>query len=293
MEQMEQYISPLVLRFVSPDGLITVEGTLFLQRIVRGSLALVVFYAALAFVLVVEFRRGFGWQLMLRERDDLGAWRRFNFHCFWISQLAAGALVTSFMYFLVERTPSLAILYSEDNWFENLTVVVLLSSVALLCRVLLRRGQFINATTSPERVLRVLLGLCASGLFLFALEEISWGQRIFGWNGPEWLAELNFQRETNLHNLAQDRWVGLYYFLALILTLQTGLSLLLRLSGRGSAFVALVLPAPSLLPYAFMFLVVLLCIDQNELVEELFSLFALFYSARLSWGVSHEPLESF
>jgi hypothetical protein len=38
--------------------------------------------------------------------------------------------------------------------------------------------------------------------FLGALEEVSWGQRLFGWKTPPELAQVNVQRETNLHNLA-------------------------------------------------------------------------------------------
>ena len=38
--------------------------------------------------------------------------------------------------------------------------------------------------------------------FLFgAIEEISWGQRLFGWHSPEWFLSHNAQDETNLHNL--------------------------------------------------------------------------------------------
>jgi len=39
-------------------------------------------------------------------------------------------------------------------------------------------------------------------LFFFgAMEEISWGQRIFGVESPEWFLKHNKQGETNLHNL--------------------------------------------------------------------------------------------
>lgn len=31
--------------------------------------------------------------------------------------------------------------------------------------------------------------------------EISWGQRMFGWDTPEWLEAINAQGETNLHNI--------------------------------------------------------------------------------------------
>ena len=40
------------------------------------------------------------------------------------------------------------------------------------------------------------------GVLLFGMgEEISWGQRVFGIETPEFLAEANAQKETNLHNL--------------------------------------------------------------------------------------------
>src|SRR5690606_18740736 len=32
-------------------------------------------------------------------------------------------------------------------------------------------------------------------------EEISWGQRIFGWETPQEIADLNDQGETNIHNI--------------------------------------------------------------------------------------------
>ena len=38
-------------------------------------------------------------------------------------------------------------------------------------------------------------------LFFIAGEEISWGQRIFGYMTPDWVAERNIQKEFNLHNL--------------------------------------------------------------------------------------------
>jgi hypothetical protein len=41
-----------------------------------------------------------------------------------------------------------------------------------------------------------------SGLCLFvALEEISYGQQLFGWKSPEWFEENNHHHQTNLHNL--------------------------------------------------------------------------------------------
>jgi len=52
----------------------------------------------------------------------------------------------------------------------------------------------------PKFVALYLLGI---GFFFIvcAGEEISWGQRVFGWETPESFAEANEQGETNLHNL--------------------------------------------------------------------------------------------
>jgi len=48
---------------------------------------------------------------------------------------------------------------------------------------------------------RYLYLALAVGLFLSAMEEISWGQRLFGWGTPAALEEINFQGETTLHNV--------------------------------------------------------------------------------------------
>jgi len=68
-----------------------------------------------------------------------------------------------------------------------------------------------------------LLGLCAACL-LIALEEISWGQRLIGYQAPEIFLSDNFQQELNLHNFAE---VGLRK--AAVLTLLTGYGMLLPL----------------------------------------------------------------
>ena len=39
------------------------------------------------------------------------------------------------------------------------------------------------------------------GIIYVIGEELSWGQHFFGWDTPEWLGEINQQKETNLHNI--------------------------------------------------------------------------------------------
>lgn len=44
-------------------------------------------------------------------------------------------------------------------------------------------------------------------LLLGALEEISWGQRLFGWSTPDALTRINYQDETTVHNITSFRRV--------------------------------------------------------------------------------------
>ncbi len=66
---------------------------------------------------------------------------------------------------------------------------------------------------------RLFFSLLAAALFYVVMEEISWGQRIIGFETPELLMEHNIQQEANLHNLLTgpiDTWIkrSLEYVLA-------------------------------------------------------------------------------
>ncbi|QYX55783.1 hypothetical protein K1T73_11910 [Roseovarius sp. SCSIO 43702] len=84
---------------------------------------------------------------------------------------------------------------AEDGLVEYGTALFLLvASVVLLVRASQMRG----------RAGALAVGLtCFYALlfFLAAGEEISWGQRIFGWESGEFFKENNKQYETNFHNL--------------------------------------------------------------------------------------------
>lgn len=59
-------------------------------------------------------------------------------------------------------------------------------------------------------------GVLAAFFVVSGGEEISWGQRVFGFAGPEDIVELNKQHETNLHNIGS---ISVYANLFLLLTL--------------------------------------------------------------------------
>ena len=79
----------------------------------------------------------------------------------------------------------------EDAWIEDLTAIsFLLASLLLFATAWMERD-------SVRRYVYVLGGL----VMAFAVgEEISWGQRIFGFATPGFLLDVNFQHESNFHN---------------------------------------------------------------------------------------------
>ena len=79
-----------------------------------------------------------------------------------------------------------------SEWWSVATYLV--STVMVLATVLILRWL------GHPRIVGVYY-LLAILLLFAALEEISWGQRLFGWGTPEVLSEINEQQETTIHNI--------------------------------------------------------------------------------------------
>lgn len=106
--------------------------------------------------------------------------------------------------FLFLFHPSLIrLLNREDGIIEWASSVTLLfGSAFFLISYKNAYGQ------SSSLIHQIILIMFAMIYFLMAMEEISWGQRIFDWKTP--LAfKNNFQNETNLHNFDQKGAYGL------------------------------------------------------------------------------------
>lgn len=84
---------------------------------------------------------------------------------------------------------------NEDGIVENLTTLALLS-VAIICG-----NRLVRQWKKRDWMWLVGTALFTLLFFFAAGEEISWGQRIFGWETNEYFMERNAQGETNLHNL--------------------------------------------------------------------------------------------
>jgi glucan phosphoethanolaminetransferase (alkaline phosphatase superfamily) len=84
---------------------------------------------------------------------------------------------------------------AEDGFSENLQVVFWLMTF-ILCFFIMRQEW-----RSGDRLIAVLYGVLSVAVFFLIGEELSWGQRIFGWATSEEFAAINKQHETNIHNI--------------------------------------------------------------------------------------------
>lgn len=106
------------------------------------------------------------------------------------------------LYFLIYITTLLMskhtlfpILFEEDGVFEYLSALFFVVAAVFF-------GLSLSKIGMDQNKLKMLLFLLLTIFcFFVGMEEISWGQRIFGWSTPENMKDINFQDETNLHNL--------------------------------------------------------------------------------------------
>jgi hypothetical protein len=89
----------------------------------------------------------------------------------------------------------------EDGLIENLGATFFITSSFLFFTIFFKSsgsGNSFGKFHTNRNVFYLLLGI----FFIICFgEEISWGQRIIGWNTPAMMEDINIQGETNLHNL--------------------------------------------------------------------------------------------
>jgi hypothetical protein len=95
----------------------------------------------------------------------------------------------------------------EDGFAESMQV--LFYSGALVLSIIVTRRLW----RGGERGIAILYVALCFGLFFLIGEELSWGQRIFGWGTVDSFAAINKQEETNLHNVygvgSTFKWIQL------------------------------------------------------------------------------------
>jgi hypothetical protein len=102
--------------------------------------------------------------------------------------IIVAAILLSYGSYAVLDSDAVSAIGVEDGLFENVTAACFLAASACFLASFLRTRSW-------------FLLLMSFVFFLGFGEEISWGQRIFGFRTPEAVAAINVQKEFNLHNI--------------------------------------------------------------------------------------------
>lgn len=154
-------------------------------------------------------------------------------------------------------------LIAEDHWGEWITFLGFLSA-SVFCGWL-----FLVHDSKLGKLWFFILTL---GSFFIAMEEISWGQRLFVFSTPQYFVGNNFQGEMTFHNIdgfwpSENKWNNMkffgtvFLFYGFILPLATKLSIKIKLF-----FERIFLPIPSLAISPF-FIAVCIFFNFNPLIK--------------------------
>ena len=255
-------------QFMSPDHHITVEGIAFIHRqlTVAGALLLA---AGISVVICAApfsemFSRLVGLPINLTDR-------RFSLVLLWSSSITGLILVVCW---LLRGIPGMSLLYGEDAPLETLTAILFIGSSFLLLGAAMFHRQRL---ADHRKVVAVLLVGIAIAYLFFGLEEISWGQRLFGWTTPRILQRSNYQGELNVHNLVNPILGRLYRWGMAAFALLTAAGWL-RLSRFTETMLRFLIPHGAMAGLLLLMLLFGTIIPQQELLEQLGASFALFYA---------------
>jgi len=104
-------------------------------------------------------------------------------------------LLLAFFIFRIINKQEYFILIQEDGLVEYLQALFYLSAAVLAAML---AGNFLK---NRQKKLALFYLLFSLALFFVAGEEISWGQRIFNLENPDFFSQYNRQEEISIHNL--------------------------------------------------------------------------------------------
>jgi len=102
--------------------------------------------------------------------------------------LSLSLIIFSYLVYLIFNEDTINKLGIEDGFFEYFTALFFLVTSILFIIIYFHRKKIIHL-------------IFALVFFIGMGEEISWGQRLFNFQSPEYFKENNIQNEFNLHNL--------------------------------------------------------------------------------------------
>lgn len=171
---------------------------------------------------------------------------------------------------------------AEDGPLEYATAINFLFSGSLLSYLAWR--QVARKRPRDHRNAAMLFAISLMMLFV-GFEEISWAQRILGFETPDSLKSINIQGEFNVHNIVTRELLQSYIYIASALFAVSCLSCTVMLTNYNMSrfkWFLVYLPDPSLIIMLSMIVIVSSHVQLNDLVEQLAGFVVLFYGVRLA-----------
>jgi hypothetical protein len=117
---------------------------------------------------------------------------------YWYIVSFAVFMIFGFGIFFISNEPTIHFLCREDSLYENLgAICILLSSIMFFITYIRSEGIELGFLRSKRNVFFLFAAII---FFIGFGEEISWGQRIIGFETLPWLKAINVQGEFNFHN---------------------------------------------------------------------------------------------
>ena len=131
----------------------------------------------------------------------------------WLWRLSIALPVMAIVFLIIQLVaPQFAtLLVRKESWpfFRN---AIFIKSACQLVAAIAFIKVARHYSKQRQRLAMILAVVTVLLLGLMIGEELSWGQRIFGWSTPSFLAEVNSQSEINLHNINTQLAQNILYF---------------------------------------------------------------------------------
>ncbi len=177
------------------------------------------------------------------------------------------------LYLLILGEPSF-----EGTMEKSSSLLFLFSAIILIISITRIKKGLVPSRNWGKIIFSIII---ISGILLLIFgEEISWGQRIFGWESSSVFTEHNYQNEINVHNFFNPIFkyiypiVGMGSFIVLFF-------MWIFPKKRKSYYFKLFFPHPSLFFLIFIMACSSFSSAGEEIYEQLFAIFVLLYSFRL------------
>lgn len=269
------FLHPVRSAFLAISTRFDEEGVVsnpdWLDRPIVALAAILIAYALLRFVFQRRYGEALEHWVLVGDRP-----RGFRRIVTGATFVAIPALFLVFMY-AVTHLPFWEAHYSEDQSFENMTAAFLLAAGVLFLAAAVRTRRLRGPWRPAIVAALVLVG--AACIFL-GLEEISYGQRIFGWRTPAELSVENLQGETNLHNfIDHNAQEHVTFVLGILIFVGAAVAALLRRGWR-DPLVAFV-PDQAFLPSAAVVLLLSSHAAFHEPLEQIISMLGLLFAGQV------------